>query len=942
MHKLCFTGICLLLLVFGARAQVSLTLNEPPTQAFTLSGSLKDTTNFISTAYASVSLIRSSDSILQTFTRTDEQGNFKLKTDREGKYLLLISHPSFAIFADEVHVSKGNTDIGSVIMTSKKQMLDEVLITDSRAIVIKGDTIEYNADSFKTRAFDNVDELLKKLPGIQVDRNGKIKAYGKDVKNMTVDGEEFFSDDPAVVAQTLRASAVDKVQVYDKKSDQAAFTGIDDGELTKTINLKLKDDAKKGYFGKMTAGGGLPSYWQNEAMINAFKKKRKIAAYGIMSNTNTNGLGWEESRNYGGSSNSFSQDDDGNWTMEGGENDFGDWGGQFRGQGLPKTWKGGANYSNKWMGDTLTFNGNYNYGKGVTEGFNNSRTQYILPDTQYVYEDNSTNTSVSQNHSFNIVTEYLIDTSSSIKLTLGGKYRVNDNKSNRDSRSITMDGGLINTNNTIQQTHTESKNANANLFYRKRFKKKGRTFSANFTGSWAANEGNGNLLSDYNLYAVDSAYRIDQRKTNTGNSLTGKLKLSYTEPISKEINLEVNYSLGLNNNESENNSYDKHNAGNEYTDVFNPLFSSHYIFNTMQNQGGANMRFNFKKVNFSFGGNVSDSRFRQRDDLFDTSYHYSYLNLLPRASFTFNKSQTTSINFRYNGRTNPPQISQLQPLRNNNDPLNITIGNPDLKQSYNHRFNLSYNNYKVLSSRSIYADASITLIQNAISQQQFIDVSGRRTTQFVNVNGNYNAWLYAGYGTKLFGLLQSRLNGDVNYGHTNNFINGVANVNNNISVSPSLNLDYYKDTTFNISYAFSPAYNMNESSIRTGAATKYWTFGQRLDGSVNLPYKIVIGTGIDWNIRQRLDPQDQNNNVFLWNAYVSKAFLKDRSLVAKIYANDILNQNVGYTRYNDPNYISENTYNTIRRYFMLSLTWNFTKTGGNKSDEGDGAMIIEE
>jgi hypothetical protein len=942
MRKLCFTGICLLLLVFAARAQVKLSPDEPPAKVFTLSGSLKDTTNFISTAYASVSLIRSSDSILQTFTRTDEQGNFNLKAKKEGKYLLLVSHPSFAIFADEVNITQENTDLGSVIMTSKKQMLDEVTITDSRAIVIKGDTIEYNADSFKTRAFDNVDELLKKLPGIQVDRNGKIKAYGKDVKNMTVDGEEFFSDDPAVVAQTLRASAVDKVQVYDKKSDQAAFTGIDDGELTKTINLKLKDEAKKGYFGKVSAGGGLPSYWQNEAMINAFKKKRKIAAYGIMSNTNTNGLGWDESRNYGGSSNSWSQDDDGTWTMEGGDNDFNDWGGQFRGQGLPKTWKGGANYSNKWMGDTLTFNGNYSYAKGVTEGLNNSRTQYILPDTQYVYEDNSTNTSVSQKHSFNTVTEYLIDTSSSIKLTLGGKYNVSDNNSNRNSRSVTMDGGLINSNNTIQQTHSESKNVNASLFYRKRFKKKGRTFSADFTGNWAANEGNGNLASDYNLYVVDSAYRIDQRKTSSGNSLTGKIKFSYTEPISKEVNLEVNYSLGLNNNESDNSSYDKQNAGNEYTDVFNPLFSSHYIFNTMQNQGGANMRFNFKKMNFSFGGNVSNSRFSQRDELFDTSYAYNYLNFLPRASFTFNKSQTTSFTFRYNGRTTPPQISQLQPLRNNNDPLNITIGNPDLKQSYNHRFNLNYNNYKVLSSRSIYADASITLVQNAISQQQFIDLSGRRTTQFVNVNGNYNVWAYAGYGKKLFGAVQSRLNGGISYGHTNNFINGIANVNNNLSLTPSLNLDYYKDTTFNISYSFSPAYNLNESSIRTGAATKYWTFGQRLDGSVNLPYKIVIGTEIDWDIRQRLDPQDQNNNVFRWNAYISKAFLKDRSLVAKVYANDILNQNIGYTRYNDPSYISENTYNTIRRYFMLSLTWNFTKTGAKKGDDGGGVMIMED
>jgi hypothetical protein len=929
----------LLLCTVTAKAQLTLATDDSPAkQRISVTGSLKDTTNFISTAYASVSLIRAADSILQTFTRTDEQGNFKLAADSAGKYLILISHPSFAILVDEVNLTKEKADLGTLVMTSKKQMLEEVIITDARAIVIKGDTIEYNADSFKTRAYDNVDELLKKLPGIEVDRNGKIKAYGKEVKNMTVDGEEFFSDDPAVVAQTLRASAVNKVQVFDKKSDQAAFTGIDDGELTKTINLQLKDDAKRGYFGKIGVGGGLPSYWENQAMINAFKKKRKIAAYGMMSNTNTNGLDWQDSRNYGGSSNSFSQDDDGSWMMEGGDGDYSDWGGQFRGQGLPKSWKGGLNYNNKWMGDTLTFNGNYKYAKGITEGFNNTRTQYILPDTQYVYEDNATNTSISQKHNLNIVSEYLIDTSSSIKITLGGQYSINDNKSTRNSRSVAMDGGLINTNNTIQETHSEGKRVNASLFYRKRFKKKGRTFSAEFTGNWSENEGFGNLNSDYSLFTVDSAYRINQRKVNSSKSLTGKLKLSYTEPLSKVVNLEINYSLGLNNNESENSSFDKTTIGNEYNDVFNPLFSSHYVFNNTLNQGGANLRFGFKKINFSFGTNIADTRFHQQDKLFDTTYNYSYLNILPRASFTFNKSQTTSISLRYNGRTNPPQISQLQPLRNNNDPLNITIGNPDLKQSYNHQINLHYNNYKVLSSRSIYASVNLNLMQNAISQQQFIDEAGRRTTQYVNVNGNYTASSYAGYSMKILGT-QTRLGGSANFSHTNNFINGLTNVNNNLSLNPSLNIDYWKDTTFNLSYSFSPGYNLNTSSIRSDVQTKYWTFGQSFDGSVNLPYNFRLGTEINWDIRQRLDPQDKNNNVFRWNAYVSKSFLKDKSLVAKLYANDILDQNIGYTRYNDPNYISENTYNTIRRYFMLSLTWNFTKTGAKAADDGGGIII---
>ena len=247
-----------------------------------------DTVNLTNPGYTSVSLIRAADSILQGYTRADETGKFVLTTTMPGKYLILMSHPSFATLIDVVDVASANTDMGTISLISRKQLLDEVVITDARAIIMKGDTVEYNADSFQTRAFDNVDELLKKLPGIEVDRNGKIKAYGKEVQKMLVDGEEFFSDDPAVVSQTLRAASVDKVQVFDKKSDQAAFTGVDDGELLKTINLKLKENAKKGYFGRIGAGGGLPIYWENQAMINSFKKKRKNSAFGIISNTSTN------------------------------------------------------------------------------------------------------------------------------------------------------------------------------------------------------------------------------------------------------------------------------------------------------------------------------------------------------------------------------------------------------------------------------------------------------------------------------------------------------------------------------------------------------------------------------------------------------------------------------------------------------------------------------
>lgn len=931
------------LLLLLTAACLRLHAQEPSTpirEPYSISGTLADTVNLSNTGYASVSILRASDSVLQSYTRTDEHGAFLLHVKDTGKYILLIAHPSFATYVDAIDVDKPDNSTGIIYMTSKKQMLNEVVITGARSIVIKGDTIEYNADSFKTRAFDNVDELLKKLPGIEIGKDGKIKAYGQEVKKMTVDGEEFFSDDPAVVAKTLRASAVDKVQVFDKKSDQAAFSGVDDGERIKTINLQLKENAKKGYFGKAQLDGALPDYFENEAMVNAFKGKRKIAAYGIMSNTNTVGLGWEEMNKYG-QGREFSQDDDGNFVSTY-TSDDNDWGGQYSGAGLPKAWVGGALYNNKWLNDSLTFNSNYSFSKKMNEGLENVTSQYILPDTQYFNKQASSNRNISVKHNVNINTEYWIDTSSSLKLTLSGGYSTTQSLSRSLSESMDAAGTLINNNSTDQEKDGIRKNLDANLLYRKRFRKKGRTFTANFTGGWRASRNDGELRSAYNLFSVDSSYVLHQRKADTSTNINGKLTLTYTEPLTDKLNLQFNYNYNLNHNDAVNNSYDIRQDNGAFTDIFNPFYSSHYLVDIDQHLGGAGLRYNTKKINAGAGLNLSQTQFRQEDKLFDTTYRYSYFNVLPTLNFRYSKSQSTSISFRYNGKAQQPNLMQLQPLRNNTDPLNIVIGNPDLKQAYDHGFNVNYNTYKMLSSQYLYLGTYLHLIQNAVSNKQYIDNNGRSITQYVNVNGNYYGGIWSGASRKIKDVeISAGLNG--NFNHDNNFINGLANVNNRLNLTPNAGVRYAKDTTLDFDYSFSPGYNFSKSSVRSDITTTYWQFDQTLNFHISLPYKFRFGSEMTLNLRQKLNPAETNNNRFLWNLSLSRYFLKDRSLEMKVYVNDVLNQNVGYSRNNTATYVSERTYNTIRRYAMFSIIWNFTKMGaGNAAPAGDNVIEIND
>ena len=321
-------------------------------QSASLKGSVIDTIEKRNVSNSVIALIGKSDSILIKFVRTDREGNFLIKNLPPGSFILQVSHPQFADYVDQISLTNSEMNLGSVFLTPKSKILEEVMVRQNVAIRIKGDTIEYKADSFKVSEGATVKELLRKLPGLQVDKNGQITAQGQKVEKVLVDGEEFFSDDPAVVIENLRADAIDKVQSYDKKSDQAEFTGIDDGSKSKTLNLVLKDDKKKGYLGKVVIGGGTNDRYSEEGMLNYFKGKKKISAYVIASNTGQTGLGWDDRSKFGEGM-GF---DDAEIEMGAGfisinsqgDDDFSDWSNMYYEEGIPATLKGGLHFSNKW------------------------------------------------------------------------------------------------------------------------------------------------------------------------------------------------------------------------------------------------------------------------------------------------------------------------------------------------------------------------------------------------------------------------------------------------------------------------------------------------------------------------------------------------------------------------------------------------------------------
>lgn len=898
-------------------------------------GSVVDTLNHAALSNSVVALLQAKDSMLVKFVRSNEQGHFELNKIPAGKYVLLISYPAFADYVEPLTLSDTSAvNVGKVMLTQKSRLLNEVVIQQKvAAIKIKGDTTEFNAASFKTAANASVEDLLKKLPGIQVNSKGQITAQGETVKKVLVDGEEFFGDDPTLVTKNLRADMVDKVQLYDKKSDQAAFTGVDDGEKSRTLNIQLKEDKKRGYFGKVALGAGDQGYHSNEAMLNVFRGKKKISAFGIVANTGKIGLSWRDREKFGGGNGELSVNDDGDFEFNGGGGDELDsWSGRYDNNGYPLVQTGGLHYGDKWNRDRQNLNANYKIMKLFVDGSSNTISQNILKDTTY-YNNSSEQfkNSILRNRMDGSY-EHQVDSSSSIKVMVdGGIDHKISSMFNTSEVAIGANNNMNIVNNTNRKTSSVSDigGINSSLLWRKKFSKPRRTLSVLVAENYNRTNGEGTLDAVTNFYKqgqVDSLQKIDQRKVTNNETVNVNGNITYTEPISKSSVLSFTYALNVSNNHSNRLSYNQGSDG-KYM-ALDSLYSNDYSFNMLTNSGGLNYAYSNKKMRVSIGSNVGFSSYRQSDLFSGRSLNRNFANWYPKAVFRYNFTQQRRFSFNYNGYTQQPGINDLQPVRVNNDPMNIVIGNPDLKPAFNNNFNLNFSDYKVMTQRNIWVSAYYSITSNAISSRSVLSPDGKQTTQSVNVNGNSNGRIHGNIGWKI-APWDMRLGPSLNAGMNRNvnYVNGVYNVTKSANGGFGLYASKGKDKKYDIYLDASANYNTSVSSIQTNLRTSYWTFSASPNVDVYLPLKIMLHAEMNGEIRQKTTLFDKNNNMAIINGSVTKKFGKKELIEAVFSVNDILNQNIGFDRSVNTNTITQTTRSTIGRYGMLSFIWNFNKLG---------------
>ncbi|WP_158799566.1 TonB-dependent receptor [Pedobacter sp. L105] len=919
--------VFLLLLSIAARSQ----------NVYTVKGSVVDTVSNLRLKNTAVSVLRSKDSTLVRFTRVNESGTFAISNLPKGKFFLLVTYPGYADYVEPFRLdsTKTNADVGTLKMTLKATLLANVIIkAKAAAVKIKGDTTEFNASAFVVQPNAKVEDLLKQMPGIQVDKDGKITAQGKTVSKVLLDGEEFFGDDPTLVTKNIRADMVDKVQLYDKNSDQAAFTGIDDDKKTKTINIKLKDSKKSGYFGKLDAGGATGSYYQTQDMFNIFKDKQKFSVYGTIANNGKTGLGWEDGSKYGGGSDNVTTTDDGGIMISGSSDGSGldSWDGRYNNQGLPVARTGGVHYDTKWNSDKESLNANYKVGYLKVEGDRNTLTQNNL-------STGIINTNSDEKFDNDILRQKMdgsyqlkIDTSSNLKVSFDGTLR--NTNSNSDFTAGSLRNNAIPLTNSIRSVTNDDhgKIFNAKALWTKKFKKPRRTISLDLSESATNSDSKGYVKSNIDYFngtgVKDSSQTINQYKTSLKKISDFKSNLAYTEPLSKTLSVILNYGLEINNSSTNTESFNQ-GLGGAYTQL-DSLYSTNYQFDQTANQGGAFMNFKDNKSTFNFGTKVTDVSFDQTNLYNNTNFKRNFVNWNPKLNYKYKLAKQSSISVEYDGTTIQPQISQIQPLLNNTDPLNITLGNPDLRPSFKHSVGLEYSSYKILSSRNLYFYGNYNVTTNPIVSNTVTDSAGKSTFQSVNLTTKKASglYLYASAGQKIPGIdINAGFQFSVNSNTSYNYANGVLNKNQAATYNGGISFSKWLEKKYEFYAQGGPTYTTNESSIQQGINDNGWGIKANGGMAFYLPLKFEIRSDADYEYRGKTQSFNTTFNRVIWNASVSKKFTKSEGLKFTLSANDLLNQNVGFSRTASANLITQNTYTTIRRYFMASISWDFSKMG---------------
>ncbi len=952
--------LCCLLLSVSAFAQ----------NTFSVKFKLVDAKTSEPVGYATASITVKGAETAARFVMTDEKGVADLTRISKGTYVVKAELMGYQTFEQEIVVDK-NIDLGEIKFSEDVTVLDAASVSAvGNPIIVKKDTIEYSAASFKTSDNDMLEELLKKLPGVEVGSDGSITANGETVTKIMIDGKEFFLDDPQLASKNIPAKMIEKIKVVEKKSDQALFSGIDDGEEETIIDLSVKPGMMDGMFGNMMAGGGhdIPGNgsdmndprFQAAAMIGRFADKGQISL--ILNGNNTNNRGFNDVAG------AMMQE------MGGGMGrGSGGWG---RGNGISTSWMGGLNGAWDLFDDDMELSANYLYNRSsrVVEE-ESSRLTYMDDGSQLLNNNAGSNNSSSQGHRFGMRMEH--DFTEHTSLIFEPQFNFGSGHYTEHSEFYTdrlRDGETSHTNDGFTDNSGVNKNWTASgfLLLRQRLGKAGRTISLNFRYNFRNNQMDGFNQSltrsdeDHDgMWDADPEI-VNQRIERVSNNTSLNGRLVYTEPLAKNLYLEANYQYGWTRNFSTKDAYNSGNLDDRLaTDVTSLVFqadgekrdetySNEILNRTINQRGGLSLSYQIPdKMRAQVGLAATPTNTYNVTN--GKVYESNVVNWAPQANFNYEFDDYSQLRIRYNGRSNQPSTSQLQPVPDNSDPLNVSLGNPYLQPYFNHNFNANFGYTNKETFTSVHGQIGGGTVSNAITNAKWYDNAGAQYSIPVNGPGTYSAngrvMVNSPLGDSDFSI----------YSNTN------ASYNQSMSFIGKDNLDsgkYYNAETADFNYdLFHQDYpDLNEAGdVFTANKTQTMSFTQRLrltfrndlveliaggrtrmskswytiaSGNVNPTWNNQVEFSMNWTIPCGLNiiaDADYNwyngyttpqEDEIIINAEITQLLLDNKFTLA-LKAYDILGQSKNLSVSDSSNYHLETRNNTLGRYIILSITYRF-------------------
>ncbi|MEO6305089.1 MAG: TonB-dependent receptor, partial [Bacteroidia bacterium] len=847
------------------------------------------------------------------------------------KYILKFSYLGYADLFKTIDVTNESVNFGKLTLKETAQNLSEVEVKTTQIRgEQKGDTTQFNSDSFKTNPDASAEDLLKKLPGVTSDNNG-VKVNGETVQKVLVDGKPFFGDDPNAALKNLPADIIDKVEIFDKMSDQSAFSGFNDGSQQKTINLVTKKGKNVGYFGKVYGGYGTDDRYNGGATVNSFNNKRRVSLLLLSNNINQQNFSSSDITGAMGNSGQSSG-------RSGGGPGVGGQGGSGSLLTAPQngntaTQSAGLNYSDTW-GKKVTVSGSYFFNYTDNKNQSSIVRNYFTED-KLVYKQYNNDENKNINHRANLRLEYAIDSANKLIITPSINFQDNKAKSMLAATNTILDGNFLSNTNTNSSNNNLGYDFSNGILFQHKFGKRGRTISLNLNTQLTEKNNDGSYFS-VNNYGDTITTCLDQKYDTYSNSKKISGSLSYTEPLNKNTQLQFNYSPSHTEALSNKQTNDYDSIMHDYSHFDNALSNKYSnVYETQK--GGISYKYQKEKLNFSFGTDAQQSTLTgQQTFPIAFAINKSFQNILPNAQMNYKFSKSKNLRINYRTSTNIPSISQLQSVVDISNPLQVRTGNTDLKQTFENNVFARFGGFNSVTMRNAMIFINGSYVDNYITNATYIlrsdsaiqgyDVkAGSQLTKPINLNGYYTGRAFFVYGFPVTQIKSNvNINGGVTYNHTPTLINSRLNLSDNYALIGGGYIGSNISQKLDFSIGYNGTYNIVKNSVQKQSDNTYVTQATTVKVNWLFLNGFVLNTDVVYTIYNGLS-QSYNQEYFLWNAYFGYKFLKDKSLEAKVSVFDLLNQNRSIGRNITGNYTEDYNTTVLKRYFMFTLTYTFKK-----------------